>query len=148
MGQHGAPRSRALATRGGTLAAATVLAGAGLVGGATGAPELAGSPFAVHAHHVVPTAFPTFAESLQNLLDDLGWGDLNAVLGGFPGTSTPLSVDSHVSDLLAALNPDGLTLNGVTNLFGLSLTEPLYSADVTVDSVLGTGSLFQVDGVP
>lgn len=149
MGYFGVPRAHALATKGGTLAAATVLAGAGLVGVATVGPDIPGAPFAVHAHHVVPTAFPTFAESLQNLLNDLGWGDLNAVLAGFGdslGVTTPLSVDSDVSALLAALNPDGLTLNGVTNLFGISLTEPLYST--TVDSILGQGSLFLVDGVP
>src|SRR5690625_4117778 len=148
MGQHGAPRSRALATRGGTLAAATVLAGAGLVGGATGAPELAGSPFAVHAHHVVPTAFPTFAESLQNLLDDLGWGDLNAVLGGLgpvPGDpDTDFSAGSTVGQLLQSLNPGGLTLGQLFGQLGVPLGIPLYSDSGA--SLLGSPS-FSINGV-
>ncbi|BBX21534.1 hypothetical protein MTER_09450 [Mycolicibacter terrae] len=140
----GVARPHALARKGATLAAATVVAGAGLVGVATAGPELSGAPFAAVQHHVALVDFPTFAQSLQTLLDDMGMGDLNAVLGGF-GTFT---VDSPVSGFLAAFNPDGITLNGLTNLFGISLTEPLYSADPGVESILGTGSLFLVDGVP
>jgi hypothetical protein len=138
----GVARPHALAIKGGTLAAAAVLAGAGLIGVATVGPQLSGAPFAAVQHNVTLVDFPTFAESLQTLLDDMGMGDLNAVLSGF-GTFT---VDSPVSGFLAALNPDGVTLNGLTNMFGISLTEPLYSS--TVDSLLGQGSLFLVDGVP
>lgn len=138
----GVARPHALAIKGGTLATATVLAGAGLIGVATVGPQLSGAPFAAVQHNVTLVDFPTFAESLQTLLDDMGMGDLNAVLSGF-GTFT---VDSPVSGFLAALNPEGVTLNGLTNMFGISLTEPLYSS--TVDSLLGQGSLFLVDGVP
>lgn len=138
----GVARPHALGIKGGTLAAATVLAGAGLIGVATVGPQLPGAPLAAVQHNVTLVDFPTFAESLQTLLDDMGMGDLNAVLSGF-GTFT---VDSPVSGFLAALNPDGVTLNGLTNMFGISLTEPLYSS--TVDSLLGHGSLFLVDGVP
>jgi hypothetical protein len=100
-------------------------------------------------HNVALVDFPTFAQSLQTLLDTMGVGDLNAVLGGFgdiPGTTTPLSVSADVSALLAALNPDGITLGGVGTMFGVSLTEPLYST--TGDSLLGAGGLFVVGGVP
>lgn len=134
--------SHPLTTRGAALAAATVIAGAGLFGVATVGPQISGAPVAQAQYNVALTAFPTFAESLQALLDNMGMGDLNAVLGGF-GTFT---VDSPVSLFLAGLNPNGDTLGGVADLFGLSLSEPLYST--TGDSLLGTGSLFLVDGVP
>lgn len=137
--------------QGGALAAATVLAGAGLLGVATVGPEISAAPVAQAHHNVALVDFPTFSESLQNLLNTMGMGDLNAVLAGFgdvPGTTTPLSVSSDVSALLASFNPDGTTLGGVASLFGMSLTEPLYSSNAAVDSVLGTGSLFLVGGVP
>ncbi|OBK83735.1 hypothetical protein [Mycolicibacter sinensis] len=138
----GVVRPHALALKGGTLAAATVLAGAGFLGVATVGPELPGAPFAAVQHNVALVDFPTFSESLQSLLNDMGMGDLNAVLGGF-GT---FNVDSTVSQFLASLNPDGITLNGLTNIFGISLTEPLYSA--TAQSLLGYGSDWLVNGVP
>lgn len=138
----GVVRPHALALKGGTLAAATVLAGAGFLGVATVGPELPGAPFAAVRHNVALVDFPTFSESLQSLLNDMGMGDLNAVLGGF-GT---FDVDSTVSQFLASLNPDGITLNGLTNIFGISLTEPLYSA--TAQSLLGFGSDWLVNGVP
>lgn len=138
----GVVRPHALALKGGTLAAATVLAGAGFLGVATVGPELPGAPFAAVQHNVALVDFPTFSESLQSLLNDMGMGDLNAVLGGF-GT---FDVDSTVSQFLASLNPDGITLNGLTNIFGISLTEPLYSA--TAQSLLGFGSDWLVNGVP
>lgn len=140
----GGARPHALATKGGTLAAATVLTGAGLLGVAAVGPELPGSPFAVVQHETALTAFPTFAESLQTLLDDFGMGDLNAVLGGF-GTGA-FTIDTTVADFLAAMNPNGDTLNGVGEIFGLPLDIPLYSA--TAESILGQGSMFLVDGVP
>lgn len=138
----GVVRPHALALKGGTLAAATVLAGAGLLGVATVGPQLPGAPFAAVQNHVELVAFPTFAESLQTLLNDMGMGNLNEVLGGF-GT---FNVNSSVSQFLASLNPDGITLNGLTNIFGISLTEPLYSA--TAQSLLGFGSDWLVNGVP
>lgn len=138
----GVARPHALAVKGGTLAAATVLAGAGFLGVAAAGPELPGAPFAAAQHNVALVDFPSFSESLQSLLNDMGMGDLNAVLGGF-GT---FDVDSTVSQFLASLNPDGVTLNGLTNIFGISLTEPLYSA--TAQSLLGFGSDWLVNGVP
>lgn len=140
----GGARPHVLATKSGALAAATVLAAAGLVGVAAVGPELPGAPFAVVQHDTALTAFPTFAESLQTVLDDFGMGDVNAVLGGFGA----FTVDSSVADFLAAMNPKGDTLNGVAEIFGLSLSEPLYSSNAAVDSILGTGSLLLVDGVP
>lgn len=138
----GVARPHALALKGGTLAAATILAGAGLAGVATVGPQFPGAPFAAVQHNVALVDFPSFSDSLQSLLNDMGMGDLNAVLGGF-GT---FDVDSSVSQFLASLNPDGVTLNGLTNIFGISLTEPLYSA--TVQSLLGFGSDWLVNGVP
>ncbi|BBX13864.1 hypothetical protein MNVM_29450 [Mycobacterium novum] len=140
----GGARPHALATKGGTLAAATVLAGAGLLGAAAVGPELPGTPFAAVQHETALIAFPTFAESLQTLLNDFGMGNLNDMLGGF-GTGA-FNIDSSVEDFLAAMNPDGITLNGLTEIFGLPLDIPLYSA--THDSVLGFGSDWLVDGVP
>ncbi|MEB3033224.1 hypothetical protein [[Mycobacterium] nativiensis] len=139
------------ASKGAALAAATVLAGAGLFGVAAVGPEISGAPLAPASHSVALTAFPTFAESLQNLLNTMGVGDLNqvlAALGDVPGTTTPLSVTSNVSDLLAAFNPDGTTLAGVGNLFGILITEPLYSANAAIPSLLGTGGVWLVNGVP
>lgn len=144
-------RSRELPGWGGALAAA-VVAGAGLLGAGTGGPQLVSPPISsAQQHQVVLTAYPTFAQSLQTLLDNMSLGDLNqvlAALGNVPGTSTPLSVSSDVSALLASFNPDGTTLSGIADIFGISLTEPLYSANAAVNSLLGTGSLFLVDGVP
>jgi len=128
-----------------------VIAGAGLLGVGAVAPRLTGTSTASAQRQVVLTAYPTFTQSLQTLLDNMSIGDLNqvlAALGNVPGTSTPLSISSDVSALLAAFNPDGTTLAGVADIFGVSLTEPLYSSNVAVQSLLGTGSLFLVDGVP
>ncbi|MGB3283893.1 hypothetical protein [Mycolicibacter algericus] len=139
----GGARPHALATKGGTLAAATVLAGAGLLGAAAVGPELPGTPFAAVQHETALIAFPTFVESLQTLLNDFGMGDLNGMLGGF-GTGA-FNIDSSVADFLAAMNPTGITLNGLTEIFGLPLDIPLYSA--TAESLLGFGSDWLVDGV-
>lgn len=140
----GGARQHALATKSGTLAAATVLAGAGLFGVAAVGTELPGLPFAAQHANVVLVDFPTFAESLQALLDEWGMGDLNDMLGGF-GTGA-FNIDSSVADFLAAMNPDHTTLNGLTEIFGMPLDVPLYSA--TAESLLGFGSDWLVDGVP
>ncbi|ORW06953.1 hypothetical protein [Mycolicibacter longobardus] len=142
-GRFGMPRSQALTLKGGALAAAaaTFVAGAGGQGVAQAGPEISAPAAWVH-HDVALTDYPTFTESLQTLLDDLGVGNLNQVLGGF-GAYT---IDSSVALFLAGLNPNGDTLNGVAEIFGISLTDPLYST--TVDSLLGQGSLFLLDGVP
>lgn len=142
-GRFGMPRSQALTLKGGALAAAaaTFVAGAGGQSVAQAGPEISAPAAWVH-HDVALTDYPTFTESLQTLLDDLGVGNLNQVLGGF-GAYT---IDSSVALFLAGLNPNGDTLNGVAEIFGISLTDPLYST--TVDSLLGQGSLFLLDGVP
>ncbi|WP_125077970.1 hypothetical protein [Mycobacterium sp. P7213] len=139
-----------LSVLGGALSVA-VVAGTGLLGAGAGGPQLPGPSTASTQHQVVLTAYPTFTQSLQALLDTMSLGDLNqvlAALGNVPGTSTPLSVSSDVSALLASFNPDSTTLAGIADLFGFSLTEPLYSSNAAVQSLLGTGSLFLVDGVP
>lgn len=135
-------RSHALVRKGGTVAAATVVAGAGILGVGVAGPAISGASAVQVSYDVAPTAFPTFAASLQTLLNDLGLGDVNAVLGGF-GSFT---VGSSVSDFLAALNPDGLTLGGVGDLVGIPLIEPLYST--SADSILGHNGLWLVGGVP
>ncbi|WP_046300496.1 hypothetical protein [Mycobacterium sp. UM_Kg27] len=143
-------RSRQLSVLGGALAVA-VVAGTGLLGAGAVGPQLPGPSTASTQHQVVLTAYPTFTQSLQALLDTMSLGDLNqvlAALGNVPGTSTPLSVSADVSALLASFNPDSTTLAGIADLFGISLTEPLYSSNAAVQSLLGTGSLFLVDGVP
>ncbi|MFL0180006.1 MULTISPECIES: hypothetical protein [unclassified Mycobacterium] len=144
-------RSRELSVRGGALVASVVVAGAGLLGAGALGPRLSSPQTASAQHDVVLTAYPTFTQSLQSLLDTMSLGDLNqvlAALGDVPGTTTPLSVSSDVSALLAAFNPDATTLAGIADIFGISLTEPLYSSNAAVQSLLGTGSLFLVDGVP
>lgn len=143
-GYAGTAGSPALTIKSGAVAAAaaTLVAGAGVAATTQSGLEIPGLSAA--QTQVALTAFPTFSESLQTLLDDMGMGNLNDVLGGFGA----FNADSSVADFLAAMNPNGDTLNGVAEIFGLSLSEPLYSADTTVDSILGTGSLFLVDGVP
>lgn len=143
-GYAGTAGSPALTIKSGAVAAAaaTLVAGAGVA--ATTQSGLAIPGLSAAQTQVALTAFPTFSESLQNLLDDMGMGNLNDVLGGFGA----FNADSSVADFLAAMNPNGDTLNGVAEIFGLSLSEPLYSANAAVDSILGHGSLFLVDSVP
>lgn len=144
-------RLRELSLTGGALVAAAVVAGAGLLGAGAVGQQFSSLPSASAQRDVVLTAYPTFAESLQALLDAMSLGDLDqvlAALGNVPGTTTPLSASLDVSVLLAAFNPDATTLAGIADSFGISLTEPLYSANAAVQSLLGTGSLFLVDGVP
>lgn len=138
-GRIGVPRPQALAIKGGTFAAATVLAGAGVLGVAAVGPEVAGAQ-SVQAQ-VALTAYPTFADSLQTLLDSWGVGGLDELLGKFG-----INLDSSIASLLAGLNTSGLTLEGIANTLGFSLSEPLYSSTGT--SLLGSGSIFLVNGVP
>lgn len=141
------PRAHALAMRGGTLAAATVLAGAGLIGVAVVGPEVAGASFVQVQYDVTPTAFPTFAESLQSLLNTMHLGTVNellATLGAVPGSSgTDFSAGSTVGQLLQSLNPGGLTLGQVFGQFGIPLGDPLYST--TGESLLGSTN-FVING--
>lgn len=141
-GYAGTAGSPALTIKSGAVAAAaaTLVAGAGVAATTQSGLEIPGLSAA--QTQVALTAFPTFSESLQNLLDDMGMGNLNDVLGGFGA----FNADSSVADFLAAMNPNGDTLNGVAEIFGVPLDIPLYSA--TAESILGAGSLFLVDGVP
>ncbi|MGV0700102.1 hypothetical protein [Mycolicibacter sinensis] len=143
----GVTQSQLLAKRGGTLAAATVLAGAGLVGVAAVGPELPDSPFGVVQHETALIAFPTFAESLQTLLDDFGMGDLNDFLGKFSdslGISTPYTIDTSFGTLLGAFNPDGTTFGQLFDQLGIPLGIPLYSDSGA--SLLGSAT-FLIGGV-
>ncbi|BBZ24124.1 hypothetical protein H7H52_09790 [Mycolicibacter hiberniae] len=143
--------SRELSVRVGAAMAATAVAAAGLFGLAGGgSPIFPGAPSAAQ-QRLALTAYPTFTESLQSLLDAISLGDLDQVLAAFgdvPGTNTPLSVSTDVADVLAAFNPDGTTLAALADIFDISLTQPLYSANPAIPSLLGAGSLFVVDGVP
>jgi len=139
-GRIGVPRPQALAIKGGTFAAATVLAGAGVLGVAAVGPEVAGAQ-SVQAQVALTATYPTFAESLQTLLNSWGVGGLDDLLGKFG-----MNLDSSIASLLAGLNTSGLTLEGIANTLGFSLSEPLYSSTVT--SLLGHGSPWLVNGVP
>lgn len=98
----------------GALVASTAFAGAALFGGVAVAPTVASSLSASVQHDYVLTAdgdFPTFAESLQTLLTALDFGNMGQVLGLF---GDDITTSSTLADLLAALNPDGVTLDTVT----------------------------------
>lgn len=121
---------RGFMVKAGTFAAGTALAGAALLGGTVAAPHLtAGLSGSVHhdfaltagvAEDTVTTA-PTFVDSLQTLLSTLGVGDMGQLLALIDPSLTLDSTDttpgSTVGDLLAALNPDGTTLDAITGGF-------------------------------
>ncbi|BBX13865.1 hypothetical protein MNVM_29460 [Mycobacterium novum] len=135
----------------GALVASTAFAGAALFGGVAVAPAVASSLSASVHHDYVLTAdgdFPTFAESLQTLLTALDFGNMGQVLGLF---GDDITTSSSLADLLAALNPDGVTLDAVTlgllstDFSGL-LTEvtlpgpdgaPLPLGSIPIDSLIG-----------
>ncbi|MGB3283892.1 hypothetical protein [Mycolicibacter algericus] len=102
-------------------------------------------------HDYVLTAdgdFPTFAESLQTLLTALDFGNMGQVLGLF---GDDITTSSTLADLLAALNPDGVTLDAVT--LGLLSTDfsdllnevtmpgpdgtPIPLGSIAIDSLIG-----------
>lgn len=98
----------------GALVASTAFAGAALFGGVAVAPTVASSLSASVHHDYVLTAdgdFPTFAESLQTLLTALDFGNMGQVLGLF---GEGITTSSSLADLLAALNPDGASLDSIT----------------------------------
>ncbi|WP_065026259.1 hypothetical protein [Mycolicibacter sinensis] len=127
----------------GALTAGTALAGAALFGGVAVAPTVANGITASVQHDYALTAFPTFTESLQTLLDTLGFGNMGQVLGLF---GDGISTTSTLADLLAALNPDDVSLNAITGGFlGTDLTAVLNDVqiggvglgDVPIDSLIG-----------
>ncbi|GFG86222.1 hypothetical protein MALGJ_28980 [Mycolicibacter algericus] len=98
----------------GALVASTAFAGAALFGGVAVAPTVASSLAASVQHDYVLTAdgdFPTFAESLQTLLTALDFGNMGQVLGLF---GDDINTSSSLADLLAALNPDHVSLDELT----------------------------------
>ncbi|MGB5795167.1 MAG: hypothetical protein WBH51_05165 [Mycolicibacter algericus] len=97
----------------GALVASTAFAGAALFGGVAVAPTVASSLAASVHHDYVLTAdpFPTFAESLQTLLNALDFGNMGQVLGLF---GDDINTSSTLADLLAALNPDHVSLDELT----------------------------------
>lgn len=127
----------------GALAAGTALAGAALFGGTAVAPTVAAGFAASVQHDVTLNAFPTFTDSLQTLLDTLGFGNMGQVLGLFgPGITTA----SDLSALLTALNPDNTSLDAVTGgLLSQDITVLLSSVqmggaplgDVPIDTLIG-----------
>lgn len=143
-------RSRAHLTKGGVLAAATVVAGVGVLGVAAPGPQLPVASAAVvqgDGGGVALAAYPTFTESLQSLLDVMQLGTVNdvlALLGAVPGDpDTNFSVGSTVGQLLQALNPDGMTLGQTFAMFGIPLGDPLYSTNG--ESLLGS-TTFSIGG--
>jgi len=134
---------RGFFAKAGVFTAGTALAGAALFGGAAVAPTITSGFSASVQHDYVLTAdaFPTFTESLQTLLNTLGYGDMGQVLGllGDNPDGTPIGTGSELSALLAALNPDGATLNDITgDLFSTDISGLLGSIGTTsIDSLIG-----------
>ncbi|MEB3019900.1 hypothetical protein [[Mycobacterium] crassicus] len=99
--------TRGFLAKAGTLAAGTALAGAVLFGGTVVAPTITEGLTASVQHDIMLTAtpFPTFTESLQNLLDTLKFGNIGEVLGAFGTAANPINSASELSALLSLLNP-------------------------------------------
>jgi len=140
--------SHGFMAKAGALAAGTALAGAALFGGVTVAPTVAAGLAGSVQHDYVLTAdpFPTFEQSLQSLLDTLGYGNMGQVLGLFGTEANPINTSSDLSTLLAALNPDGTSLDTITGgLLSADLTAVLNDVqvggvglgDVPIDTLLG-----------
>ncbi|MDD7813332.1 hypothetical protein PP713_12245 [Mycobacterium sp. CSUR Q5927] len=135
--------ARGFMAKAGALTAGTALAGAALFGGVAVAPTVTNGITASVQRDYALTAFPTFTESLQTLLDTLGFGNMGQVLGLF---GDGISTTSTLADLLAALNPDDVSLNAITGGFlGTDLTAVLNDVqiggvglgDVPIDSLIG-----------
>lgn len=135
---------RGFVAKAGALAAGTAFAGATLFGGAAAVPmAVPGLTASVQHDYVLTATFPTFTESLQNLLNALDLGNMGQVLGVF---GEGIGTGSHLSDLLAVLNPDHISLDDATlNLLSTDLTALLNDVQiggaslgsVPIDSLLG-----------
>ncbi len=136
---------RGFVAKAGALAAGTALAGAALFGGAAAAPTITAGLTASVQHDYVLTAdtFPTFTESLQSLLNAIDFGNMGQVLGIF---GDGISTTSSLATLLAALNPDGMTLDDATlGLLSTDLTALLNDVELSghplgsipIDSLIG-----------
>ncbi|WP_131813861.1 hypothetical protein [Mycolicibacter kumamotonensis] len=133
---------RGFVAKAGAFAAGTALAGAAVFGGVAVAPTVTAGLSASVQHEVTLNAFPTFTESLQTLLDTLEFGTMGQVLGLF---GEDISTSSTLAALLATLNPDGLTLDDVTNnLFSSDISSLL--ADVQIP--IGGGATAALGEVP
>lgn len=103
---------RSFVVKASALAAGTVFAGTALLGGTAVAPTITAGLTASVQHEVTLTAsFPTFTESLQSLLNAIDFGNMGQVLGIF---GSGINTSSELSALLAALNPDNMTLDAAT----------------------------------
>lgn len=135
--------TRGFMTKAGVLTAGTALAGAALFGGVAVAPTVAsGITASVQRDYVLTAAFPTFTESLQTLLDTLGFGNMGQVLGLF---GDGISTTSELSALLATLNPEGTSLDAVTGgLLSTDLTALLNDVQLPV----GDGATAPLGAIP
>lgn len=125
---------RGFVAKAGALVAGTAFAGAALFGGAVVAPTVTTSLTASMQQEFALTAFPTFTESLQTLLTTLGFGNMGQVLGIF---GPDINTASELSVLLAALNPDNVSLDTVTGgLLSTDITALLN--DVQISTGVGT----------
>jgi hypothetical protein len=132
-------------TKGGTLAAATVLAGAGLFGPVPVAPTVAATAVPYLQQDVALAAAPagSFLEAVQNLLNTWDLGTIDQVLalfGPVPGSSPEVdfNISSTVGQLLQSFNPGGQTLGEIFGQFGIPLGDSLYSS--SGESLLGSTS--------
>lgn len=152
MSDFGGAYPRALAMKSGTLAAATVLAGAGLIGVMPAAP-----PFAVAATVQQDVALAadgtgsSFFDAVQNLLGMMQLGTVDQVLAifgkvpaGFDGAGDPFDAGSTVAALLRSLNPGALTLGQTFGQLGIPLNLELYTD--SGESLLGSET-FTVGGL-
>lgn len=135
--------TRGFMAKAGALTAGTALAGAALFGGVAVAPSVASSLTAsVQRDYVLTADFPTFTESLQTLLDTLGFGNMGQVLGLF---GDDISTSSELSALLATLNPDGTSLDSVTGgLLSTDLTALLNDVQLPI----GGGATAPLGDIP
>lgn len=134
---------RGFVAKAGALAAGTALAGAAVFGGAVVAPTFTAGVSASVQQDYALTAFPTFTESLQTLLDAVGFGNMGQVLGLF---GEGVGTTSSLADLLTALNPDNVSLDTATmGLLSSDLTALLSDVqfggaslgDVPIDALIG-----------
>lgn len=146
--------SRGFVAKAGTVAVGTVFAGSALLGGTAVAPALATGLTASVQHDVMLAAdsFPTFQESLQTLLDVLGYGNMGQVLALFGTEANPISAASELSALLTALNPDNVSLDDVTlGMFSTDISgllanvmiagpdgSPVALGSVPIDTLIGS----------
>lgn len=134
---------RGFAVKARTLAAGAVVAGTALLGGTAVAPTITAGLTASVQHEVTLTAFPTFTESLQSLLNAVDFGNMGQVLGVF---GDGVSTTSSLATVLAALNPNGMTLDTATwGILSTDLTALLNDVElgghplgsIPIDSLVG-----------